>query len=102
MADLPPTSRRSFLNVSGAGALLAVAGTLAPEAARAQASTATAGAALELGNTAVTEITMVARDAEASARKFSEVFGPSWDFYEFRPQKLTVHDKSLGDAACVL
>lgn len=100
MTDQSPTTRRTFLTATGTGALLAASGTLAPRVTRAQSIPA--GATLELGNTAVSEITMVARDAEASARKFSEVFGPSWDFYEFRPQKLSLHDKPLADAACVL
>lgn len=50
----------------------------------------------------VQQIAMVVKDAERVAKRFSDVFGSSWTFYEFRPKQLVLHDKDLGDADCVL
>jgi hypothetical protein len=97
------TTRRTFLAGSavaaGIGAALAARPALAQEAG---AAAPAAEPAVRFVGPKVTQITMVVKDAEKVARRFSDVFGPSWKFYEFRPTQVVLYDKALGDGACVL
>jgi hypothetical protein len=42
----------------------------------------------------------VVKDADKVARRFSEVFGASWRFYDFRPKGIVLHDQTLRDVEC--
>src|ERR1700733_10180480 len=101
------STRRKFLAGSAAAAAAAagIGAALATRPALAQEPGAAAPAAepaVRFTGPKVTQITMVVKDAEKVARHFTDVFGPSWRFYEFRPTRLVLYDKTLGDGACVL
>jgi hypothetical protein len=96
-------SRRTLL--SGSAALLA-ASALSPRSARAEPTFETytdvkPAADLSAGGR-VTQIIMVVKDVDRVARRFSDVFGPSWSFYEFRPRLLVLHDKPVAQPDCLL
>ena len=95
-------SRRTFLSGSITAAVAAAAaGMMRPSLADAQSTSAPPKVDLSRGGK-VQQITMVVKDAERVAKRFSDVFGPSWTFYEFRPKQIVLHDKDLGGADCVL
>ena len=99
------STRRKFLAGSAAAAAAGIGAALATRPALAQEPGAAAPAAepaVRFTGPKVTQITMVVKDAEKVARHFTDVFGPSWRFYEFRPTRLVLYDKTLGDGACVL
>jgi len=96
------TSRRSFVSrsVLTAGG---IAGLLSARSALAQGPPAgESKSVVNLSGQKIVLISMVVKDAEKVARRFSDVFGPSWKFYEMRPKQLVLHDKELGDADCLL
>jgi hypothetical protein len=99
-------SRRQLLNASIGIAAVAGLGTLAARSASAQATFETFAdlkPALDLGfGGKITQITMVVNDVHRVARRFSDIFGPSWAFYEFRPRLLQLHDRPPPAAQCTL
>jgi Glyoxalase/Bleomycin resistance protein/Dioxygenase superfamily len=99
-------SRRQLLNASMGAAAFAGLGVLAPRSAPAEVTTdnfSDVKPALDLGlGGKVTQITMVVNDVHKVARRFSDIFGPSWAFYEFRPRLQLLHDQPPADAECVL
>lgn len=50
----------------------------------------------------IVQFGLVARDVDKVARRFSEVFGTSWKFYDFRPTGIILHGKRLRDVECLL
>lgn len=96
------TSRRDLLTGSiGVAAL----GAFASKAAYSQATTETFAAvkpAVDISaGGKVTQISMVVKDAAKVARRFSDIFGASWTFYEYRPKLVVLHGKSAS-ADCFL
>jgi hypothetical protein len=101
------TTRRKFLAGSATAAGMGAALAAAPVLAQVGGPGAVPGApapdsVVKFVGPKVTQITMVVKDAEKVARRFTDVFGPSWKFYEFRPTQVVLYDKPLGDTACVL
>jgi len=91
------TSRRTFLNRS---ALMAAATVAAPGAGAAFMQEAAMQPAVNLSGEKIIQISLVVRDMETVAKRFSEVFGVSWKFYDVRPKQILLHDKVLGDIDC--
>lgn len=50
----------------------------------------------------IVQFGMVVRDADKVARRFSDVFGGSWRFYDVRPKGIVLHDKELGDVEALM
>lgn len=50
----------------------------------------------------VVQFGLVVRDADKVARRFSDVFGASWRFYDVRPKAIVLHDKELGDVESLM
>jgi hypothetical protein len=48
----------------------------------------------------IVQFGLVVKDADKVARRFSEVFGASWRFYDFRPKGIVLHDQTLGEVEC--
>jgi hypothetical protein len=97
------TTRRKFLAGSATAAGLGAALAAAPALAQAPGNATPApDSVVKFIGPKVTTITMVVKDAEQVARNFTEVFGPSWKFYEFRPKQVVLHDKPLADDSCLL
>lgn len=97
--QLVKTSRRSFLNRSALTAAGAV-GALGAKNSFAQAPPSQP--VVNLSGEKVFQISMVVKDVQKTARRFSDVFGPSWEFYELRPKQVVLHDEALGDVDCYL
>jgi hypothetical protein len=97
--------RRGILFGSLGLAAAGISGALRPRTGRAQAVFENYGEvkpALDLGfGGKVTQITMVVRDVQKVARRFAEIFGPSWTFYDYRP-KLSVLHGAGTDGECYL
>jgi hypothetical protein len=93
------TSRRIFLNRS----LLTTAGLVTAQAAKAAPFQATAAqSAVNLSAEKIVQLSLVVQDVEKVARRFSEVFGVSWKFYDLRPQQIILHDETRKDAGVYL
>lgn len=92
-------SRRSFLGSSLLGGTAAV-GALNAGYAFAQAAPpaaqSPASSVVNFAGEKVVQISMVVRDVQRVAKRFSDFFGPSWKFYDFRPKQVVLHDKALG------
>ena len=50
----------------------------------------------------IAQFGIVVRDVDKTARRFSEVFGASWRFYDFKPKGVILHGKELGDVEPLL
>lgn len=50
----------------------------------------------------IVQFGIVVKDADKVAKRFSEVFGTSWKFYEVRPKGIILHGKELGDPECLM
>jgi Glyoxalase/Bleomycin resistance protein/Dioxygenase superfamily len=90
------SSRRSFVMRSLAAMAAGSAATvLGSRRLRAQAPVQSGDSAplVNLSGEKVVQISMAVKDAEKVAKRFSDIFGPSWKFYEFRPQKIVLHSK---------
>ncbi len=97
--DYEVTSRRTFLNRS----MFMAAGAVAAPASGAAFSQEVAGQpAADLSREKIIQFSLVVRDREKVARRFSEVFGVSWEFYDVKPRQILLHDKVLGDIDCQL
>ncbi len=58
--------------------------------------------AANLSSEKIIQISLAVKDMEKVARRFSEIFGVSWKYYDVRPKQVLVHNKALGDADCHL
>lgn len=94
-AEMTRTSRRGFLDRS----LLMAAGAFAAQSAQgASSQSATVRPVVNLSAGKIIQFGLVVRDAEKVARRFSEIFGVAWKFYDVKPQRILLHDKALkGD-----
>ena len=50
----------------------------------------------------IVQFGLVVKDVNKVAMRFSEVFGTSWKFYDFKPKGIILHGKELGDVECLL
>jgi len=50
----------------------------------------------------IVQFGLVVKDVNKVTKRFSEVFGTCWKFYDFRPKGMILHGKELGDAKCLL
>jgi hypothetical protein len=50
----------------------------------------------------IVQFSLVVSDAEKVARRFSEVFGTAWTFYELKPEQVVLDDQAVTDADCLL
>ncbi len=50
----------------------------------------------------ISQFGVVVKDVEKTARRFSEIFGASWRFYDFKPKGIVLHGKDMGDAECLM
>jgi methylmalonyl-CoA/ethylmalonyl-CoA epimerase len=50
----------------------------------------------------IAQFGVVVKDVDKVAKRYSEVFGTSWRFYDFKPKRIILHDKELGDVECLL
>ena len=50
----------------------------------------------------IVQFGLVVKDVNKVARRFSEVFGTSWKFYDFKPKVIILHGKEPGDVECLL
>ncbi len=46
----------------------------------------------------IAQFGVVIKDVEKTARRFSQVFGTSWRFYDLKTKGIVLHDQELGDA----
>jgi hypothetical protein len=58
--------------------------------------------ALDLSGEKIIQISLVVKDAEKVAKRFSEIFGFSWKSYDLDPREIVLHDKTLRDGGCHL
>jgi methylmalonyl-CoA/ethylmalonyl-CoA epimerase len=50
----------------------------------------------------IAQFGVVVKDVDKVAKRFSEVFGTSWKFYDFKPKGIILRDKELGDVECLM
>jgi len=50
----------------------------------------------------IVQFGLVVKDVDKVAKRFSEVFGVSWRFYDFKPKGIILHGKELGDVECLM
>ena len=94
-------SRRTFLNQSVLTAAAAgAASALNVRTAFAQAPAAQP--AVNLSGEKIVQVSMVVKDVQKVSKRFSDVFGPSWRFYDLKPKQVVLHDKELPDGNCYL
>jgi hypothetical protein len=92
-------ARRVFLNRS----MMMVAGTIAASGiGTASQQTPAAQSVVNLSTEKVIQFSLVVKDVEKVAKRFSEVFGVSWRFYDLRPEQIILHDKAFEDIRCYL
>lgn len=99
-------SRRALLTHTLPAAALGVAGALELSSARAEPTyennaDVTPVADISAGGR-VTQITMVVSDVAKVARMFSDVFGPSWEFFDYHPKLRVLHGAPAADSECAL
>ncbi len=92
-------TRRVFLNRSA----LTAAGTIAASGIGAASPQApVAQSVVSLSTEKMIQFSLVVKDVEKVAKRFSRVFGVSWRFYDLRPRQIVLHDKAIGDVSCYL
>jgi hypothetical protein len=100
------TSRRTFLNRSiAAAAAVGAAGAIGSGNVFSQAPAApTSGLqpVANLGGEKIVQVSMVVKDIQKVSKRFSDVFGPSWEFYDLKPKQVVLHGKELPDGNCYL
>lgn len=95
------TSRRSFLSRSAFTAAAGAVGALGVRTALAQGPpVGDDKSVVNLSSSKMVQITTVVKDVQKVARRFSEVWGPSWKFYDMRYRQTVLHDKELKGADC--
>jgi hypothetical protein len=50
----------------------------------------------------IAQFGIVVRDVDKTAKRFSEVFGASWRFYDLKPKGILLRGKDLGDVECLM
>jgi len=60
------------------------------------------GTGLNLSREKIVQISAVVQNAEKVARRFADIFGVPWMFYDLLPGHLVLHDKELRNADCYL
>jgi hypothetical protein len=55
------------------------------------------GPAVNLSGERIRQISMVVKDSEKVAKRFSDIFGPSWEFFEFRPLQIKFRGITQSD-----
>ena len=50
----------------------------------------------------IVQFGLVVKDVNKVAKRFSEVFGTCWKFYDFKPKGIILHGKELGDVECLM
>jgi hypothetical protein len=50
----------------------------------------------------IAQFGVVVKDVEKVAKRFSEVFGTSWRFYDFKPKGVILHGRELEDAGSLM
>ena len=50
----------------------------------------------------IAQFGIVVKDVDKVAKRFSEIFGTSWRFYDFKPKGIVLRGKELGDAECLM
>ena len=50
----------------------------------------------------IAQFGIVVKDVDKVAKRFSEVFGTSWRFYDFKPKGIVLHGKELEDVECLM
>jgi len=58
--------------------------------------------AINLSSQKIVQVTLVVNDAQRVAKRFSDVFGNSWNFYDFRPKISILYNTPMFDADCYL
>jgi len=48
----------------------------------------------------IVQFSLVVKDVGKVAKRFAEIFGASWRFYDFRPKGIILHNQPLGDVEC--
>ena len=68
-----------------------------------KAETAASGkTGLDLSHEKIVQFSLVANDVEKVAKRFSEIFGVSWKFYDMQPGQILLRDRDLGNVDCRL
>jgi methylmalonyl-CoA/ethylmalonyl-CoA epimerase len=57
---------------------------------------------LDMSKETIVQFSLVVKDVEKVAKRFSEIFGVSWKFYDLKPKRVVLHDKVMGDVDCHL
>jgi methylmalonyl-CoA/ethylmalonyl-CoA epimerase len=57
---------------------------------------------LDLGREKIVQISQVVEDVEKVASRFAEIFGTSWQLYDFAPARVVLHDQDIGEPDCRL
>jgi hypothetical protein len=57
---------------------------------------------LDMSKEKIVQFSLVVKDTEKVAKRFSEIFGVSWKFYDLKPKKVVLHDNTVGDVDCHL
>ena len=57
---------------------------------------------LDLTREKIVQLSLVVRDAEKVAKRFSEIFALSWAFYDLHLDQIILHDHAVRDADCHL
>jgi hypothetical protein len=95
--EISDLSRRAFLGTSA----FTAAGTIAGFAGKtAAAQLPAAQPVVNLGREKIIQFSLVVRDVEKVAKRFSEIFGNSWRFYDAKAEQVILHDKALPGADC--
>jgi hypothetical protein len=50
----------------------------------------------------IAQFGVVVKDVSKVAKRYSEVFGTSWKFYDFKPVGIILHGRDLGDVECLM
>jgi hypothetical protein len=92
-------SRRTFLNRS---AILAVGAVALPRAGVPSTHQSPANPVVDLSREKIVQFSIVVRDREAVAKRFEQIFGVAWRFYDFRPKRILLQNGAPADGNCYL
>jgi hypothetical protein len=95
--EISNPSRRAFLATSG----FTAAGTIAGVSSKtAMAQSPPERSVVNLGREKIIQFSLVVRDIGKVAKRFSEIFGNPWKFYDAKPEQVILHNKALPGADC--
>jgi hypothetical protein len=92
-------SRRTFLRRS---AILAAGAVALPGAGVTSTNQSAAKPVVDLSREKIIQFGLVVRDRERVAKRFEEIFGIEWRFYDFRPKGVLLRNQASADANCYL